>query len=307
MSAGTSLTQLLAPSLVEFGHSIYLKRDDLLRIGGSDSPLQGNKCRKLLPNLAAARATGFTRILSFGGAYSNHLAALAAAGRVYDLETIGIVRGEPVDNPTLFRARADGMQLHFVSRTNYRRRGDIAYQRELLQGFGPAYLLPEGGANDLAMKGCREIVREVRAELPDGFDYLAVSIGTGGTFGGVLKETVIQPGGKVLGFPALKGNFWDTQLAPYINNSPTNRFQLYPHYHQGGFARWTPKLVDFIRRFYREEGILLDPLYTGKVMLGLYDLIIHGAFPSGSTIVAVHTGGLQGWGGFPEQFAAVRA
>ncbi len=301
------LTQLAASSLTDFGHTIYLQRDDLLRIGGTDSPLQGNKCRKLLPNLAAARAAGLNRILSFGGAYSNHLAALAAAGRVYDVETIGIIRGEPVHNPTLSRVRADGMQLHFVSRTDYRRRADADYRQELLHRFGPAYLLPEGGTNELAAGGCREVVCEIRAGLPTGFDYLAVSIGTGGTFGGLLAETILTKRGRVLGFPALKGNFWEAQLAPFTTDVFADRFQIYPDYHQGGFARWTPELATFIRRFYYEEGILLDPLYTGKMMLGLYDLIRRGTFPPASIIVAVHTGGLQGWGGFPEQFAAVRA
>ena len=286
------------PLATSHGVRLLLCRDDLL-----NPDLPGNKARKLKYNLLAAREQGHTRLLTFGGAYSNHLAAVAAAGRLYGFDTIGLVRGEehtPL-NPTLARCVADGMQLHYLDRTTYRRRTEPEFLAELQQAYGAAYLLPEGGTNALALRGVAELIGELR-QYTD-FDAIAVAAGTGGTLAGLVVGLAEAPyPATVIGIAALKGASF---LRPEIDaltqaatGQPLTNYELHLDYHFGGYAKLPPELRTFIENFEADFGVLLDPIYTSKLLVGVLDLIERGHFALGSTVVAVHTGGLQAWAGF---------
>lgn len=260
---------------------LALKRDDLLH------PLvSGNKWRKLKYNLLAARAQGYTTLLTFGGAYSNHLYATAAAGQVFGFKTIGVVRGEELAgkplNPTLAFCQASGMDLHFVSRADYQRKQDAGFLAELVEQTGPCYLVPEGGTNALAIQGTAEMLPELVTQLSYTPAYVCCPVGTGGTVAGLAQSAPQET--TVLGFLSLK------LPAPL----PAPGWTPVMDYHFGGYAKTTPELLQFIRLFEQKTGVLLEQVYTGKMLYGIYDLARQGYFPSGATVVAVHTGGLQG-------------
>ncbi len=284
------------PWLVALGVQLGVLRLDLVH-----PTVNGNKWYKLKYNLQRAREARHTTLLTVGGAYSNHLYATAAAGQAYGFKTIGIVRGEAYEplNPTLQFAQTQGMQLHYVSRETFRQRSEVGFQEQLLAQFGRHYYLPEGGTNALAVRGCTEIVP---AELP--FDCVACCVGTGGTLAGVLVGTAGRA--TVLGFSTLKGGAFlqeaVDQLTQQYNGQQYEHYRLIDDYHFGGYARVKPELINFINRFFRTTGIPLEPVYTGKMLCGLYDMIQKGQFPSGSRILAIHSGGLQGVAGFNERY-----
>lgn len=263
---------------------LYLKRDDELH-----PTISGNKWRKLKYNLVEARRLGHQTLLTYGGAYSNHIYAVAAAGREYSFSTIGIIRGEDHrerDNPTLAFAREQGMHLHFVTRQQYKNRSDAVFRRELQHHFGPFYELPEGGTNELAIRGTSEIIPEILTQLEGQIpDYVCCSVGTGGTLAGLEKSA--PDGVHVLGFAALKGFVSELDSAA----------QIHTEYHFGGYAKTTPELLAFIREFEQKNEVRLEQVYTGKMLYGIYDLAKKGYFLSDSTVVAIHTGGLQGRSG----------
>ena len=282
--------------LVKQGVQLSVLRLDLVH-----PTVSGNKWFKLKYNLQRAREEQHATLLTVGGAYSNHLYATAAAGRAYGFKTIGIVRGEAYEplNPTLCFAQAQGMQLHYVSREAFRQRNQADFEKKLLDQYGRHYYLPEGGTNVLAVRGCAEIVP---AELP--FDYVACCVGTGGTLAGVLVGTAECT--TVLGFPALKGGAFlreeVDQLSHQYNGQRYDHYRLVEGYHFGGYARVKPELIEFINRFFKAIGIPLEPVYTGKMLYGLYDMIEKGHFLSDSRILAIHSGGLQGIAGFNERY-----
>jgi 1-aminocyclopropane-1-carboxylate deaminase len=286
------------PPATEQGIRLLLWRDDLL-----NPDLPGNKARKLKYNLQQARAEGHTRLLTFGGAYSNHLAAVAAAGKLYGFDTIGLVRGEehtPL-NPTLARCAADGMQLHYLDRSTYRRRTEPEFLAKLQEAYGPAYPLPEGGTNVLALRGVAELIGEMRQHTE--FDYVAVAAGTGGTLAGLsLGLETAKYSARAVGVAALKGSDFLRAEVDSLTLAATGRtldnYELHTDYHFGGYAKLPPTLREFIQDFEMRYGVLLDPIYTSKLLAGVFDLIDKGHFPVGSTVVAVHTGGLQAWAGF---------
>ena len=280
---------------------LLLWRDDLV------SPdLPGNKARKLKYNLLEARRQGHGRLLTFGGAYSNHLAAVATAGRLHGFATVGLVRGEATQplNPTLARCAADGMALHYLGRTAYRRRAEPSFLAEMQQAHGPAYLLPEGGTNALALPGMAELATQIRQQV--AFDALAVAVGTGGTLAGLL--TGLMGTESAVGVSALKnGGFLRTDLDVLMQAATGQTFTNYSlatDYHFGGYAKYSTDLLMFIQQFEARHRVLLDPIYTGKLLFGVLDLIEKGHFRPGSTVVAVHTGGLQAWAGWYERFGA---
>ncbi|UOQ97981.1 pyridoxal-phosphate dependent enzyme [Hymenobacter sp. 5317J-9] len=299
------LQEISDPVTVARGVRLLLWRDDLVH-----PDLPGNKARKLKYNLRAAREQDQHTLLTFGGAYSNHLAAVATAGRLLGLRTIGLVRGDapapgsgPASlNPTLVRATADGMELHYLDRSTYRRRAEPQFIAELLGRFGPAYVLPEGGTNALALPGCAELVAEIRAHTD--FDALAVSCGTGGTLAGLLTGLAGQQ--QAIGVAALKnGGFLQAEIDGLTQQTSGQRFTNYSlqtGYHFGGYAKYSAGLLEFIRRFREQHGVLLDPVYTGKLLFGVLDMIGRGQFAPGSTVVAIHTGGQQAWAGWEERF-----
>ena len=301
------MQEINEPAAAARGVRLLLWRDDLV-----NPDLPGNKARKLKYNLAAARQQGHHTLLTFGGAYSNHIAAVATAGRLFGFKTIGLIRGDaptegtkrPPLNPTLARATADGMALHYLDRSSYRRRAAPEFIAEQLARFGPAYVLPEGGTNTLALPGCAELVAEIRHRT--GFDALAVAAGTGGTLAGIVTGLVGEE--QAVGVAALKrGGFLKDEIDALIQQATGQafaNFSLHIDYHFGGYANYSAELLGFIQRFQDKHGILLDPIYTGKLLYGVLDLIDNGYFPRGSTVVAIHTGGLQAWAGWQQRFGA---
>lgn len=300
---------LHATLLEQQGVRLFVKRDELLRMGPGLA-LCGNKWRKLQYNLQAARDAGQNTLLTFGGAYSNHIAAVAAAGQAFGFDTIGIIRGERPEglNPTLRFAENCGMRLQYVSRSWFRDKEKMEFQEELHRQYGGFYLLPEGGTNNLAIKGCMDIVAEVEQQLERLPTHWCCSVGTGGTFAGIVAA--LDGRAEALGFSALKGDFLEGEVQQLLASSPLWRdkrgaWAINTDFHFGGYAKWRPELVNFINNFYREHHIPLDPVYTGKLFYGLFQLIGQGYFPRGSAILAVHTGGLQGIAGFNERFGGV--
>jgi 1-aminocyclopropane-1-carboxylate deaminase/D-cysteine desulfhydrase-like pyridoxal-dependent ACC family enzyme len=278
---------------------LFVKRDDLIH-----PQVSGNKWRKLKYNLQAAKQQQQKRLLTFGGAYSNHIAATAAAGKMFGFETIGVIRGELVKplNPTLSLAQQQGMELIFVGRKEYREeKAEIAAQ--LQDELGTCYVIPEGGSNTLAVKGCAEIVAEVREQLDGVPDYFCVSSGTGGTAAGLVVGLARISNLKV--FPALKGDFIKDEINSLIWKSVEKNYdnwQLVTDYHFGGYTKWNQELIDFINDFYAIFKLEIDPIYTGKLFYGVWNEIEKGNFEKGSTIVVIHTGGLQGIQGFNQRF-----
>ncbi|MGB7843880.1 MAG: pyridoxal-phosphate dependent enzyme [Salinimicrobium sp.] len=271
------------------GISLFLKREDLLH-----PKVSGNKFRKLKYNFKNAIFEGHDRLLTFGGAYSNHIAASAAAAKESGLQSIGIIRGEELgqnleqslsENPTLKFAASCGMHLHFISRSEYREKTSEAFLQNLKQQFGKFYLVPEGGTNSLAVKGCEEILSEEDRK----FDIICCSVGTGGTISGLINAS--GQGQKVLGFPALKGDFLTPEVEKF---SKKNNWDLITNYHFGGYAKVDARLIEFINQFRREYGVQLDPVYTAKMMFGILDLMNNKRFKENTRILAIHTGGLQG-------------
>ena len=284
---------------------LLLKRDDCLH-----PDISGNKWRKIKYNLVEFRKLNYRQLLTFGGAFSNHIAAVAAAGQLYNFATIGIIRGEQTNplNPTLTFAQQCGMQLKFISRTAYRLKNQPDFLAALKNEWGDFYLLPEGGSNIAALRGCREIIEEVAAELPVLPDYFCVPCGTGTTMAGIVAA--LQNKANIIGFSALKGDFLPkeiTDLLTAIDQPVYDNWQINTDYHFGGYAKWQPGLIDFINQFKLDNQIALDPVYTGKMMYGIVDLISKNYFREGSTILAVHTGGLQGIEGFNERFGRLIA
>jgi len=265
--------------------NLVVKREDLIH-----PFISGNKYRKLKYNLIEARNLGFDTLLTFGGAYSNHIAAVASVGKQLNFKTIGIIRGEELitkvnDNPTLKFATESGMHLKFISRDVYKNKTETSFLKALKEEFGAFYAIPEGGTNALAVKGCEEILTEADAK----FDYICCSVGTGGTISGIINSS--KPEQEILGFPALKGDFLDDEIRKFAKR---DNWRLINEYHFNGYAKINTELVEFINRFKALNGIQLDPIYTGKMLFGIYDLIQKKRIPENSSILAIHTGGLQG-------------
>ena len=264
---------------------LFVKREDKIH-----PFISGNKYRKLKYNLLEAEKLGFKTLLTFGGAFSNHIAAVASAGKMLGFKTIGVIRGDELQNKifqnsTLTFAQEQGMQLKFVSRQDYKNKTSKVFINILEQEFGHFYSIPEGGTNALAVMGCEEILTDKDLN----FDYICCSVGTGGTISGLIN--CLKPSQQVLGFPALKGGFLKQDISKFAKNM---NWDIISDYHFGGYAKINEELISFINQFKKEYQISLDPVYTGKMMFGLFDLIEKGYFKKGSSILAIHTGGLQG-------------
>jgi len=264
---------------------LFIKREDRIH-----PIISGNKYRKLKYNLIEAESNGLNTLITFGGAYSNHIAAVACAGRKFGFKTIGIIRGDELEdsiqeNHTLFFAKNSGMQLKFISRENYRHKKTDQFIEKLKGEYGNFYMIPEGGINALAIKGCEEILNDEDKQ----FDYICCAVGTGGTISGLINCS--QTSQQVLGFPALKGDFLIEDISKFVSK---NQWKLINDYHFGGYAKINLELISFINEFKKNHHIPLDPIYTGKMMFGIFDLIEKGYFPDKSRILAIHTGGLQG-------------
>lgn len=274
---------------------VYVKRDDLIH-----PCISGNKWRKLKYNLLNALEQKHDTILTFGGAYSNHIAATAYACYKLGLKCIGVIRALDADenNSTLCAAKNYGMQIHKVSRQEYKLKADEDYITKLREKFGSFYLLPEGGANYYALHGCIEIIKEIETD----FDYIITACGTGTTLAGITLG--LQPQQKAIGIPVLKqGEFIYDEIKKrfmeftYHNDmcdDLTQKLELFTGYHFGGYAKTANELFGFMNNFTKTTEIPLDYVYTGKMFFALCDLINKNYFKSGIKIIALHTGGLQG-------------
>lgn len=292
------LQAIILPQTEKAEVKLYLKRDDLIH------PLYGgNKIRKLKYNVQQCLHEGKTGLLTCGGAYSNHIIATAAYGKEHGLKTKALIRGEEllIENPTLKDAAGLGMEFVFVSREAYRsirEQTDLAFE---LSNSRPEeyYFIPEGGTNTFAIEGVAELVNEI--EIP--FDYLATPCGTGGTFAGLMKG-IKNRDTKLLVFSALKNGYYiiDEVAELLKEDFDASKLELFTSdYVFGGYGKMKPELIVFIKSFEQQTGILLDPIYNGKMMFGLLDKIENGYFKKGSVIIALHTGGVQAWRGVKEQ------
>lgn len=277
-----------------FGNDVevYIKREDLLH-----EFVSGNKIRKLKYNLLKAQEENHDTILTFGGAFSNHISAVSYACKDLGFNSVGVIRGEELsdkihENPTLAFAKQNEMNFEFVSREDYRKKDSEECIENLKQKFGKFYLVPEGGTNDLAVKGCEEIL----TEQDNIFDYLCSAVGTGGTISGIINRS--EPHQKVLGFPALKGDFLENEIRKFTKK---DNWKLIKDYHFGGYAKINRELISFINEFKRQTNILLDPVYTAKMCYGISDLIRNNYFEKGTKILLIHTGGLQGIAGMNQR------
>ena len=268
------------------GIELFIKREDKLH-----PIISGNKFRKLNYNIQEAKKLGHTTLLTFGGAFSNHILAVAGAGAEFGFKTIGIIRGEELENkiaenPTLAKAQELGMQFHFVTRTAYRDKEEKMFVNHLQEMFGDFYLIPEGGTNELAIKGCEEVLTDVDKAY---FTHVACAVGTGGTISGLINSSGQNQ--QIIGFSSLKGAFLSDVIRNFVVKTNWN---INDSYHFGGYGKVNDELIQFLNSFYSQTNIPLDPVYTGKMVFGVLDLIAKAYFPSNSKILMIHTGGLQG-------------
>ncbi|MGZ3810995.1 MAG: 1-aminocyclopropane-1-carboxylate deaminase/D-cysteine desulfhydrase [Mucilaginibacter sp.] len=279
----------------EQGLKVFIKRDDLIH-----PIISGNKWRKLKYPLKQAQTQNKTHLVTFGGAYSNHLLATAAAAAKFGFRSTGVVRGEEVNNDTLFLCRLHGMDLIFTDRESYRdKRGlfDLHFANDK-----EAFFIDEGGASILAADGCSELVKE----LPETYDHIFCACGTGttaaGIINGIAKHDLTT---QFHGIPVLKnGDFLRKEIDVFLTD-PFD-YQLHTEYHFGGYGKVTDGLIKFIEQFVASTGILIDPIYTGKMLYALYDLVSKNHFKPGSRILAIHTGGIWGLLGMKDKFSLTK-
>ncbi len=280
--------------------TLYVKREDLI-----GENLTGNKYRKLIFNIQFLKENSYDSVVTYGGAFSNHIHAVAAAGKLLNFNTIGIIRGEEPKkwSPTLQFAKASGMQLHFVDRQSYTAK-NVHLE---FNASEKNYLIPEGGTNGLAIKGCQDIVNETLQQIKEPIDHWMVCCGTGGTAAGMISA-MLEEDAHLTAFQILKGKGMMehiNQLLKENNYKHFGNWNVNDTYHFGGYAKWNNDLITFMNDFKQQHDIALDPIYTGKMMYGIFDMIEKGAFQKGSTIVAIHTGGLQGVEGFNMRFGKI--
>ena len=277
---------------LESHHSISLT---VKRLDQIHPHISGNKFFKLKYNFSAAQQQGLHQVLTFGGAYSNHIAATAYAAHLCGFNSVGIIRGEELADKTLNRtlalAQQFGMQLHFISREKYRQKDQIEYLSELQQEFPQHFLIPEGGTNSCAIQGCQEILS---SDDLKNYDVICCAVGTGGTLAGLIEASAAHQ--KVIGFSALKGDFLKNEISKWTTKT---NWMITDAYSGAGYAKTNPKLLDFIQWFETKYGIPVEQIYTAKMLQGVFDFIHKDYFPAHSRVLVIHTGGLQGK--FPTQ------
>jgi 1-aminocyclopropane-1-carboxylate deaminase len=270
---------------------VFIKRDDMIH------PLiSGNKWRKLKYLLQKAQAEGKTHLITFGGAYSNHLLATAAAAAKFGFRSTGFVRGEEVQNDTLFMCRLHGMQLIFADRDSYRDKPSLF--EKYFGADADAFFIDEGGASPEAAKGCSELVNE----LTETYNHIFCACGTGTTAAGIINGIrQHQLNTRFNAIPVFKnGGFIKNEIDKYLT-APSD-YGLHQDYHFGGYAKTTPELIDFIKQFVAKTGILIEPVYTAKMLYALYDLAAKDYFKPGDKVLAIHTGGIWGLMGMKDKF-----
>jgi len=302
MNNFSPIHQIEHPLFHQYKLQVYIKRDDLLH-----PIISGNKWRKLKYNLKAAINENKNSILSFGGSYSNHIHALAFACYQQGLGSVGIIRGEQeyAHNFTLSWARHWGMKLEFVDRKTYRKRQQNQYIKELQQKFPQSFIVPEGGSNTLALSGVGDICSELQQQGIT-YDHLLLPVGSGGTLAGLIDSDKNQH--NLLGIAVLKqGNSCANYLSTEVNKLLPQRakhfsnWQILNNYHRGGYAKFSALDLERLREFISITNIPFEPVYSGKMILALLDLITQGYFQAYDKIMLLHTGGLQGLGGLAER------
>lgn len=288
----TPLQQVTDEIFLQRKINLFIKRDDMI-----DKHLSGNKFFKLKYNLIEAAENNYSTLLSFGGAYSNHIYSLAYTGKIFGFKTIGVIRGEqhlPL-NPTLSFAKECGMEFYYLNRSEYRKKYSEEILSRLKKTFGDFYLIPEGGSNFLAVRGCSEIPKRIEAN----FDYIFCACGTGGTLAGLIDGS--DEISKVIGVAVLKNaSFLKEDIYKFSQTKKSN-WEILLDYHFGGYAKFDDELIQFIKYFEKKFNIPLEPIYTGKMLFAIYDLVKKNFFSEGSVIIAYHSGGLQGLKGFVER------
>jgi len=291
-SLPSPLNKISHPLLSEHGVTFYIKRDDQIH-----PEISGNKWRKLKYNFEYAIQKNHSKIVTFGGAFSNHIAATATAADHFNLQSVGIIRGHELNeesNPTLQLAHRHGMKLEFVTRQDYK---ELKNDFDLVaKQFPGAYFIPEGGTNTLAIKGVSEITDEIDLD----FDCIITSVGTGGTMAGLIKG--LEGMKEVLGISSLKGDYIKSEFRELLLSEGISyiNYHLATNYHFGGYGKTNPSLINFVNQLSRELKVLFDPIYTGKALFGVWHMIDNGEFDD-QTLVFLHTGGLQGIAGFNQK------
>ncbi|MBL6657544.1 MAG: pyridoxal-phosphate dependent enzyme [Flavobacteriales bacterium] len=278
------IVELHSPLLSSKGVKLLVQREDM-----NDSDCMGNKWWKLKYNLSKAIELKNDTVVTFGGAFSNHIVATASACQRMGLNSIGIIRGEESSkqNPTLKRAASFGMKFKFIDREYYRRKESVDWSQE----YQNSYIVPEGGTNELAVKGCAEMLQDV------DFDTVCVPVGTGGTLSGIVNA--LKGNQFALGFSSLKGGVF---LIETINEYASSKnWKLNTDYHFRGYAKISEELITFMNAFKEQHSIVLDPVYTAKMFYGIFDMLKRDLIIPNSTILAIHTGGTQGIEGMNER------
>ncbi|MFN3640167.1 MAG: 1-aminocyclopropane-1-carboxylate deaminase/D-cysteine desulfhydrase, partial [Flavobacterium sp.] len=261
--------------------------------------VSGNKLRKLKYNIFEAQKSHYKGLITFGGAFSNHILAVAACGHELGFETIGFIRGDELKdnwqtNPTLHQASSMGMKFEFLNREQYRKKTDEDFVCTLKNTYPSHYLIPEGGTNELAIKGCEEILT-----LEDSqYDIICCSVGTGGTIAGIINSA--SPIQKVFGFASLKGSFLTNDIRKFVT---TSNWEMNTDFHFGGYGKITKELIAFCNRIFKSTAVPLDPIYTGKAFFGLNEMVNNGILTNDLKILFIHTGGLQGIKGINQKLA----
>ena len=267
------------------GLQLFLKREDKIH-----NIISGNKYRKLKFNLINAKELGFKGLLTFGGAYSNHIPAVAYAAKKNGFKSLGFIRGEEIannylENPTLKYSHDLGMKFKFLSRSNYKLKTNEYFLRKLKKKFKDYYLIPEGGTNALGVLGCQEILNDSDKE----FDYICCSVGTGGTICGLINSS--NENQKIIGFSSINKNYLLNDITKFVTNE---NWMLIDDFSFGGYGKVNNELIEFMNNFRLKYGILLDPIYTSKLVYGVLNLITNNFFKPNSKILMIHTGGHQG-------------
>lgn len=284
--------EIILPLYQAHDVQVFVKRDDLIH-----PYISGNKWRKLKYPLQAAQQAGKSQLVTFGGAWSNHLLATACAGAKFGFRTYGFVRGEVVENPVLKLCQLFGMKLHFVDRQSYRDKKEL-FARHFASS-NDAYFIDEGGYGDLAAKGCAEIIDGLSHE----YDHCFCACGTGTTLAGIAQGISSRGWNTAVhGVPVLKGGDFILEEIKQLGISDTDRIQLHLDHHFGGYAKTTPELIDFIKTFTQDTALLIEPTYTGKLFYAVHEFIVRKRPAPGSTILVVHSGGLTGLLGMLDKF-----
>lgn len=271
--------------LATSGIQLSAKREDLIH-----EYVSGNKWRKLKYNLEYTKANNIKKIITFGGPFSNHIHATAAACKYYNLESIGLIRGEydPL-NPTLQFAQSCGMNLEFIDRTSYRQKENSKIVQNFLSTQESYYLIPEGGSNDLAYEGLQELSEEINQS---NFDIILVSAGTGGTATGIIKH--LNPSKELWIFSSLKSDYLHQEILKNLDPKKHHQLKFISSYHYGGYGKSPESLIEFINTFSAETQIPIDPIYNGKLISGFLEMVVQGQIDNSKSYLWIHTGGLQG-------------